>query len=628
MCCRLVSVARLTAQQVIGLTPPFAVTRELTLPGRAVPANACWSPHSSHASFIASHSGQAVQVWNLLDARTPLQVRDSSSKMGLCSLLAHSHDQTTLTHKRNVRGVAWSPFDPAIIATAAADNAIHLWDVRDSRNAKELASFKVFTSGISMVRWNKINPNILASAHDQQVEIWDIRKNAPMTFITAHPSRVSSIDWSGLHEWNIVTAGMDGAVKLWDVKKSRICQGSVATGSAVGKAAYLPNQDSVVVLNTDIAMKVYSARTNLEQSAALMGTRDVCSHFAVQSNGGVVAWSRDGHLCVWDLSAMANVGASPATALVGATAAGLPVPLPPTITVATSVDSAKGEFPTLSKTPTPADYAPPTPGSTHVAARDVQPLSPLRRAEKQPSQYSLREEMDAALLYGNGLKVKCDVGGRQVLVDVAGHSQVRISFPSLYPHNASPSFELVRTALSTDAVVQLLAVLSATAKQSTGRSKPCLAAVLQAISHHFALDSEGADLALLKKKLGPKPASAGSEDLQPCPRMSGATFSPSGRLVVFTNCTPPLPSLRIASALLETLLAAPKGSFAPTVTHYALPNLMPLSVPLAAKYVLRPTGKHSVDILLSNRRFDVHTCGSLSSKRRVRVAQRKRSLSP
>jgi WD40 repeat protein len=52
------------------------------------------------------------------------------------------HTQTTLAHKRNVRGVAWSPFDPAIIATAAADNAIHLWDVRDSRNAKGLASFK------------------------------------------------------------------------------------------------------------------------------------------------------------------------------------------------------------------------------------------------------------------------------------------------------------------------------------------------------------------------------------------------------------------------------------------------------------------------------------------------------
>ncbi len=89
---------------------------------------------------------------------------------------------------------------------------------------------QVFTSGISQVRWNKLNPNILASAHDQQVEVWDIRKSAPMTFITAHPSKISSIDWSGFHEWHIVTAGMDGAVKLWDVKRSRICQGSVATG--------------------------------------------------------------------------------------------------------------------------------------------------------------------------------------------------------------------------------------------------------------------------------------------------------------------------------------------------------------------------------------------------------------
>jgi hypothetical protein len=238
----------------------------------------------------------------------------------------------------------------------------------------------------------------------------------------------------------------------------------------------LLNQDSVLVLNGDVAMKLYNARNNLEQSAALMGTRDVCSHFAMQSNGGVVAWSRDGHLCIWDLSRITPAATAAIPTLVGP-AADLASPIS-SKTFAASADSNRSETSVLSKTPTTADYGsvplptPTTPQSSNqLTPRDPLAPSPLRRVEKQPSQYSLREEMDAAVLFGNGLKVKCDVSGRQVLVDVAGHTQVRVSFPSLYPHNASPSFEVVRTALSTDAVVQLLAVLSATAKLSTGRSK-------------------------------------------------------------------------------------------------------------------------------------------------------------
>ncbi len=107
---------------VIGLTPPYAVARELIHPGKAAPANAVWAPVMSHASFIASHSGQAVHIWNLNDSRSALQA--------------------TLTHARNVRSVAWSTFDATIVASCAADNAIHLWDLRDVKACKSIATFK------------------------------------------------------------------------------------------------------------------------------------------------------------------------------------------------------------------------------------------------------------------------------------------------------------------------------------------------------------------------------------------------------------------------------------------------------------------------------------------------------
>lgn len=467
------SLAVLTGKKglsVIGLTPPYAVARELIHPSRAPPVNGAWSPHASHASMLASHSGQSVHVWNLNDGRSPLQA--------------------TLPHTRNVRGVAWATFEPTLLASCAADNAIHLWDLRELRAPKPTASFKVFTSGLSHVRWNKLNPNILASAHDQQVEVWDIRKNAPMTFITAHPNKISSIDWSGSSEWFIVTAGMDGAVKLWDVKRSRICQGSVATGSPVVRAAYLPNNESVLVLNSDAAMKVYNAA--MEPTHALMGTRDVCTDFAIQANGSVVAWSRDSHLCIWDLSCTIGVPATGASS--------------PTPAVSTTISLAKSPAGVKSFTHLSSAPVLPMPQSSVSAASSpvIRTSSPQlsaaetphkRTAERQRSTMTLGEEMAAAAALGDpAIRVETNMAQRFVMVHVHSDTmstQLRITFPSLYPHDASPSFEVVRTTMGTDSVVQLIAVLSSLAKKLTQASRPCLRPLLSAIANHLLASSRG-----------------------------------------------------------------------------------------------------------------------------------------
>jgi WD40 repeat protein len=111
---------------VIGLTAPFAVARELTLANKAVPLSAVFSPHSHQASFVGCHAGQSVSLFNLNDARSPLQA--------------------TLPHQRNVRSFSWSLFDPSLVASCAADNAIHLWDLRDLKNVRAASTLKARAS--------------------------------------------------------------------------------------------------------------------------------------------------------------------------------------------------------------------------------------------------------------------------------------------------------------------------------------------------------------------------------------------------------------------------------------------------------------------------------------------------
>ncbi len=209
---------------IIGLTAPFALAREITLPNKSAPNLAQFSPHASQGSSLAACAGQSVFLFNLNDTRSA---------------------PVTLAHQRNVRWFSWSLFDGGnVIATCAADNSIHLWDVRDAR--KPSSSLKVFTSGLSSVKFNKVNQHILASVHDIQVEIWDLRRtsSSPVTFITAHPTKISNIDWNGSAENELLTSSADGTVKFWDIKRSRLCQGTINTGSPVVKVKKSAREDA------------------------------------------------------------------------------------------------------------------------------------------------------------------------------------------------------------------------------------------------------------------------------------------------------------------------------------------------------------------------------------------------
>lgn len=47
-------------------------------------------------------------------------------------------------------------------------------------------------AGSSQVRWNALSPNMLATAHDGDIKIWDQRKgNSPMQYIAAHLTKVN-----------------------------------------------------------------------------------------------------------------------------------------------------------------------------------------------------------------------------------------------------------------------------------------------------------------------------------------------------------------------------------------------------------------------------------------------------
>lgn len=118
-------------------------------------------------------------------------------------------------HTRVVSDLNWHPKEPDIIASCSIDTFIHIWDIRDQRRPclslsavgkytdyeilqnktvckhLKMHAIECVIAGSSQVRWNTLSPNMLATAHDGDIKIWDQRKgNSPMQYIAAHLTKV------------------------------------------------------------------------------------------------------------------------------------------------------------------------------------------------------------------------------------------------------------------------------------------------------------------------------------------------------------------------------------------------------------------------------------------------------
>ena len=90
-----------------------------------------------------------------------------------------------------------------------------------------LLTINHWLAGATQVKWNRKNSMTLASAHNGEVRIWDIRVilslyisnqsqkvSSPTTFITAHMAKIYGIDWSYTDEHELVTCSEDKQVKV------------------------------------------------------------------------------------------------------------------------------------------------------------------------------------------------------------------------------------------------------------------------------------------------------------------------------------------------------------------------------------------------------------------------------
>lgn len=230
-------------------------------------------------------------------------------------------------HQRLISGLTWNGFDGNYLASCSPDNEITIWDLREPRKgAQRFKSFVSWNDGASQVKWNRRNPNIFASAHGGEVRVWDIRKDStPLTFITAHNTKINGLDWSYAAEHDLVTCGQDRKIKFWNTTQPRVTKATIKTKISALRARLLPVGQGLVTMaqKEDHKLKLWRLSDLSSPIYNFEGHTDLVTVFdyRVRSSNGswssgagtnfdpndrdvvfqIISWSKDNTMRMWSI---------------------------------------------------------------------------------------------------------------------------------------------------------------------------------------------------------------------------------------------------------------------------------------------------------------------------------------
>lgn len=108
-------------------------------------------------------------------------------------------------HKGSVRALDFNSFQNNLLASAASESEIYIWDLNNPTTPMTPGSKCQPLEDITSVAWNKQVQHILASTFHTKCVVWDLRKNDPIIKLTDNTIRV---------KWHVVAWNPDIATQL------------------------------------------------------------------------------------------------------------------------------------------------------------------------------------------------------------------------------------------------------------------------------------------------------------------------------------------------------------------------------------------------------------------------------
>ncbi|XP_066997844.1 GATOR2 complex protein WDR24 isoform X2 [Anabrus simplex] len=219
----------------------------------------------------------AVVLWNLN--------RPSRSKQ----------EHVFIDHKRTVNKVSFHPTEPNWLISGSQDGTMKCFDLR----TKEAT--RTFYSNTESVRDVQFSPHLhhafAAVSENGNVQLWDLRRPERCYHqFTAHSGPVFACDWHPDFTW-LATASRDKTIKVWDLSGRPSLEYTIHTIASVGHIKWRPQRKYHIAscaLVVDCSINVWDVRRPYIPFAAFNEHKDVATGVAWRGNPDVfLSTSRD-----------------------------------------------------------------------------------------------------------------------------------------------------------------------------------------------------------------------------------------------------------------------------------------------------------------------------------------------
>jgi WD40 repeat protein len=159
--------------------------------------------------------------------------------------------QLHLIHEGAVTGLAFA-HDGGLLASAAKDRTVRLWDVRSGHLLRTLEGH---TEAVTSVAFNAHTGHIASASEDQTVRLWELSTGQQIQVFEGHKSAVWSVAFSRDGK-RLASASEDNSVHLWDARGLRFDFSLRGHGKHVYSVAFSPDSQQLATATHDGMVKI------------------------------------------------------------------------------------------------------------------------------------------------------------------------------------------------------------------------------------------------------------------------------------------------------------------------------------------------------------------------------------
>lgn len=198
------------------------------------PPPGCPTQRLTHPRLVSGGADGTIKLWDLEQCPNPNSLHTYRPVLSVPRAEANS----TAGHRFSVTHLSFFPFDELAFLSSSFDQTLKLWSTATAQvsGSFDLGS-KVYTHATS-----PIAPHLLVACGTQHpaVRLVDLRSSAAIQSLLSpgqtgsSSGAVLSVVWSPIHEHVLASGSTDGAVRIWDIRRSNALVGLLDQEDSLG----------------------------------------------------------------------------------------------------------------------------------------------------------------------------------------------------------------------------------------------------------------------------------------------------------------------------------------------------------------------------------------------------------